>query len=61
MKTVKLKMLTDLKKLRKQLTKTLVDGDDGYVEEWNPSDSMIEMFGSMMCPPQLKTVIQDIQ
>lgn len=64
-KIVKLKISTDLNKLRKQLTRSLIakDGKDEIqvIEEWDPSSSMIEMFGSMMCPKDLIWVIKDIQ
>ena len=62
MKIVKLKISTDLNKLRKLVTKTLPNQDEPIVvEEWNPQSSMIEMFGSMMCPKELKSVIKIIQ
>jgi len=49
-----------LKKLRKLLTKSISNPDE-QIEEWHPADSMIEMFGSMMCPQELNTVIKVIQ
>jgi hypothetical protein len=54
-----LKISTDLNKLHKLVTKTLFNKDEPIVvEEWNPQSSMIEMFGSMMCPNELNQVIK---
>lgn len=61
MKIVKLKISTDLNKLRKLLRKTLSNGETQTVEEWDPHSSMIEMFGSIMCPKELEGVIRLVQ